>query len=90
VSAQAAFLEDGTLAGSVLTMDVAFQRLVTLFGMSLPDAAALCSTTPARALGLTGFGVIAPGAFADLTVLDRAFRVVHTFVEGEETFHARP
>ena len=29
----------------------------------------ICSTTPARALGLQGFGVIAPGAMADLAVL---------------------
>jgi N-acetylglucosamine-6-phosphate deacetylase len=88
VSPQAAFLEDGTLAGSVLTMDVAFRRLVTSFGVSVPDAAILCSTTPAHALGLAGFGVIAPEAFADLTVMNRAFRVVRTFVEGEEIFRA--
>ena len=42
-------------------------------GLSLVDAATVCSTTPARALGLQGFGVIAPGAMADLVVLDRDF-----------------
>ena len=75
VREQAAFLEDGTLAGSTLTMDRAFRNIVTSFGGSLVDAAILCSTTPARALGLSGFGVLAEGAAADLVVLDRAFRV---------------
>jgi N-acetylglucosamine-6-phosphate deacetylase len=88
VSPQAAFLEDGTLAGSVLTMNAAFRTLVMSFGMSVHDASILCSTTPARTLGLTGFGVIAAGAFADLTVMDHTFRVVRTFVEGEEVYAA--
>ena len=51
-------------------------------GLSLSDAATVCSTTPARALNLQGFGVIAPGAVADLVVLDRDLRVVQTWVAG--------
>ena len=84
VGQQAAFLADGTLAGSILTMDRAFRNVVTRFGGSLVDAALLCSTSPARALGLSGFGVLADGAAADVVVLDRAFRVVHTFIGGRE------
>ena len=78
----AAYLDDGTLAGSVLTMDRAFAKLVTLAGASLVDAATVCSTTPARALGLQGFGVITAGAAADLVVLDRDLRVVQTWIAG--------
>jgi len=78
----AAYLDDGTIAGSVLTMDRAFARLVTTMGLSLIDAATMCSTTPARALRLQGFGVIAPGQVADLVVLDRELGVVHTFIDG--------
>ena len=81
---EAAFLEDGTLAGSVLTMDRAFRTIVTRFGSTIVEAATMCSTTPARELGLTGFGVIAVGAVADLVVLDRGFRVVRTFIGGEQ------
>jgi N-acetylglucosamine-6-phosphate deacetylase len=84
VGAQAAFLEDGTLAGSTLTMDQAFRNIVTSFGGSLVDAALLCSTSPARALGLSGFGVLAEGAAADVVVLDRAFQVVRTFIGGRQ------
>jgi N-acetylglucosamine-6-phosphate deacetylase len=86
VSGQAALLDDGTLAGSSLTMDGAFRNIVTLFHFSIAEAAILCSTTPARALGLTGFGVIAEGGAADLVVLDRAFRVMRTFVAGQQVY----
>jgi len=86
VSEQAALLEDGTLAGSTLTMDRAFRNIVTMFDMSIPEAAMMCSTTPARAMGLTGFGVIAEGNIADLVMLDRAFRVRRTLIAGETVY----
>jgi N-acetylglucosamine-6-phosphate deacetylase len=82
----AAFLDEGTIAGSTLTMDRAFRTIATQFGASIVDAAQLCSTTPARELGLTGFGVIALGAMADLVVLDRGFRVARTFIAGREVW----
>jgi N-acetylglucosamine-6-phosphate deacetylase len=78
----AAYLDDGTLAGSVLTMDRAFANLVTKMNFSLVDTAQMCSTTPARELGLHGLGVIAPGAIADLVVLDRDLNVVETYISG--------
>jgi N-acetylglucosamine-6-phosphate deacetylase len=78
----AAYLDDGTIAGSVLTMDRAFATLAGACGSSLMDAAVVCATTPARTLGLQGFGVLAPGAAADLVVLDRQFRVVQTWIGG--------
>jgi N-acetylglucosamine-6-phosphate deacetylase len=90
VREQAAFLDDGTLAGSVLTMDRAFRMIATQFGGSTVEAAQLCATTPARQLGLFGFGVIADGAVADLTVLDRGFRVARTFIEGRQVWPREP
>ncbi len=78
----AAYLPDGTIAGSSLTMDRAFAKLTSGIGLSLSDAATVCATTPARALGLQGFGLIAPGAVADLVVLDRDLRVVQTWIGG--------
>jgi N-acetylglucosamine-6-phosphate deacetylase len=82
----AAYLDDGTLAGSVLTMAQAFARLVTAMGLTLVDAALVCSTTPARELRLHGLGAIAPGAIADLAVLDRDLRVVRTYIGGRLVF----
>jgi N-acetylglucosamine-6-phosphate deacetylase len=84
----AATLEDGTLAGSTCTMDRAFRMLVESAGLPLVDAAALCATTPARELGLTGHGVIAAGAVADLAVLDADLRVVQTYVGGTLVYSA--
>jgi N-acetylglucosamine-6-phosphate deacetylase len=78
----AAYLDDGTLAGSILTMDRAFRMLVKTMGFSLIDAAHMCATTPARELGLSGLGAIAQGAMADLAVLDQELNVVETYVGG--------
>jgi N-acetylglucosamine-6-phosphate deacetylase len=78
-----ALLPDGTIAGSVLTMDGAFQMLIGQVGLSLVDAATICATTPARELGLVGHGVLAPEAAADLVVLDANFCVVQTYVAGQ-------
>jgi N-acetylglucosamine-6-phosphate deacetylase len=77
-----ALLADGTLAGSTLTMDRAFQVLVRHIGLTPVDAAIMCATTPARELGLVGHGVIAPDAVADLVVLDSDLSVVQTYVAG--------
>jgi N-acetylglucosamine-6-phosphate deacetylase len=84
----AAYLDDGTLAGSVSTMDRIFQMLVGPIGLSLVDAATLCSTTPARELGLVGHGVLAVDAAADLLVLDAQLSVVQTYVGGELVYSA--
>jgi N-acetylglucosamine-6-phosphate deacetylase len=89
VREHAAELDDGTLAGSTLTMDGAFRNVVEKFGRSIVDAAAVCSTTPARQLGLAGMGAIAEGAVADLVVLDRDLRVTHTIIAGEIVYQRR-
>ncbi len=47
VKSSAAYLDDGTLAGSVTTMDRVFRFLVNDVGLSLNDAARLSATTPA-------------------------------------------
>ena len=86
----AAYLDDGTIAGSSLTMDRAFAKLTSETGLSLSDAATVCATTPARALNLQGFGVIAQGAMADLAVLDRDLRVVQTWVGGVLAWEREP
>jgi N-acetylglucosamine-6-phosphate deacetylase len=82
VRAEAAFLDDGTLAGSTLTMDRAFRNIVGMLGGSLIDAARMCATNPARELEMSGVGAITEGHVADLVVLDRDLQVAHTFVEG--------
>ena len=88
VTDQAAVLDEGTLAGSTLTMDRAFRTIVKGFGLSVSDASVLCSTTPARELGLKGCGVLMEGGTADLVVLNRQFQVMRTFVDGAEVYRS--
>jgi N-acetylglucosamine-6-phosphate deacetylase len=82
VTERTAELADGTIAGSLLTMDGAFRMLVWDAGASLIEAALMCATTPAAQLGLTDTGRIAVGTVADLTVLDSQFRVQSTYLRG--------
>jgi N-acetylglucosamine-6-phosphate deacetylase len=89
VNESVAVLADGTLAGSVLTMDRAFEMLVARVGFSPVEAAVMCATTPARELGLVGHGAIVPGAAADLVVLDAQFAVVQTYVAGRLIYNRR-
>ena len=63
-------------------MDRAFRWLVGEAGLSIVDAATVCSTTPARELGLVGHGLLQQGAVADLVVLDAQLEVVQTYVGG--------
>jgi N-acetylglucosamine-6-phosphate deacetylase len=83
---EAAYLDDGTLAGSVLTMDQAFAKLGTDMKVSLPDAARVCSTTPAEALGLPQTGALIEGWAADVVVLDRDLTVRATYIAGERAW----
>ena len=65
----AAYLADGTLAGSTLTMIDAVRRVAAL-GLS-PAAAVRCATgNAASAIGAPEHGRLAPGARADVLVLD--------------------
>jgi N-acetylglucosamine-6-phosphate deacetylase len=78
-----AILEDGTLAGSILTMDGAFRMLVNVMRIGLLDAGRMCATTPAASVGVDEIGSIAPGKWADLTVLRPDLHVRQTYVAGE-------
>jgi N-acetylglucosamine-6-phosphate deacetylase len=81
-------LADGTLAGSVLTMDAAVRNLVAS-GIDLPQAVHAASTAPARFLGRDDLGVLRPGAAANIVVLDDELEVERTVVNGHEAFAAR-
>jgi len=81
-------LDDGTIAGSTLTMDKAFRNLVHDLRMSVLDAARSCATTPAEALGLAQLGRLSEGWIADLIVLDARLEVRSTFVGGELAWSA--
>ena len=80
-------LEDGTIAGSVLTMDAAVRYCVETVGLALSEALTMASRAPATFLRRErDLGRIAPGFLASLVWLDEALRVKETWVEGEPTF----
>ena len=76
-------LADGTLAGSVLKMNVAVKNLVEKVGVSLTEAVDFASANPAKNLGIYNErGSIEVGKRADITVLDKDYNVLYTIVGG--------
>lgn len=77
-------LADGTLAGSILSMDQALCNLLAFTGCTLEEALPTITTTPARAIGLAhARGQVAPGFVADLVLLSPDLHVRGTVVDGE-------
>lgn len=82
-------LEDGTIAGSVLTMNEALQNVLAFTGCTLPEAARMAATTPARLLGEEGRkGRLAPGYDADVTVLRSDLTVEAVYKGGSRVYPA--
>jgi N-acetylglucosamine-6-phosphate deacetylase len=85
VTGAEARLANGTLAGSVLTMDQAVRNLVDL-GASIEDAVDAATRVPAELFGTHDLGCLTEGGTADLVVLDDALMVERTLVGGAEVF----
>ncbi len=81
-------LADGTLAGSILSLDQAVRHMVHWTGCTPGQAAWMASGVPAGVLGLADRGRIGPGCAADLVVFDRELRVRRTVIAGETVFEA--
>ena len=80
-------LSDGTLAGSVLKMNIAVRNMVREVGVPLPTAVDFATKNTAALLGISPTcGSIATGKRADFTVLDEEFRVLLTIVGGRTVF----
>ena len=75
-------LSDGTLAGSALTLDVAFRNLIGL-GLSLSQASARVSTIAADYLGLSHIGRLQVGAQADVVVISSDLLLDSVWIAGE-------
>lgn len=82
-----ATLHDGTLAGSILTMDRAVGNAIRFAGVSLVDAVRMASLVPAGIAGCAERkGSLEPGKDADVALLGPDFRCRATWVEGRKLF----
>ncbi len=77
---------DGTLAGSLLTMDQAVRNTVRFTGCEPADAITAATATPADLIGALGRGRLDVGSIADIVVLDDRLGVVATFCAGRLSF----
>ncbi len=83
---RSAQFENGTLAGSLLTMDVAVRNMVGWSICGAGEAIQMATEVPASLLGLTDRGVLLPGMRADLVLLDSMLQVKQTIIAGGEAF----
>ncbi len=83
-------LDDGTLAGSVLTLEVGLANFLAATGLDLAAGWPAASRTPAESLGLTGAGRMESGGWADLVLLDPDLAVVATVVAGQVVYLRDP
>jgi N-acetylglucosamine-6-phosphate deacetylase len=87
VVGSAAVRDDGTLTGSLATMEDVVRNAVAWLPVTLPEAVRMVSRNPARVLGLEERkGSLSPGADADLVVLDEELRVAMTVVRGRVAY----
>ena len=77
----AARLSNGTLAGSVLTLDTAFRNAVSA-GFTIAQTSHMLSTAPARSIGLTDRGELDIGQRADLVVMDLRLNLREVYIQG--------
>jgi N-acetylglucosamine-6-phosphate deacetylase len=80
--------EDGTLAGTALTMIEAVRNLHSL-GVPLEQVVDAVTSVPARFLGRSDVGVLEPGGRADIVVLDDRLEILSVWCAGEAGVVAR-
>ncbi len=80
-------LKDGTLAGSVLTLNRAVRNIVQTTHAPLTDAARMASLNPSKVIRAQR-GILGVGKVADLVALDDEYNVVCTIKNGR-LVHAR-
>jgi N-acetylglucosamine-6-phosphate deacetylase len=75
---------NGTLAGSVLTLDHGVQNFMEFTGASLKTAVAAASHNPSQLMGIDdSWGTLEAGRAANITVLSPSAEVIETFLAGQ-------
>ncbi len=77
-------LADGTITGSVLTMDQALRNVLTITGVSLTQAVGMLTRNPARSMRVDAYkGLLRAGYDADLLVFDEQLALQATICRGQ-------
>jgi N-acetylglucosamine-6-phosphate deacetylase len=76
-------LHNGTLAGSVLTLNQAVRNLMDFARVDLQQAVRAATANPAKVANIRGKGTIEPGADADFVVLTSTGELRATVIGGE-------
>ncbi|MFK3938171.1 N-acetylglucosamine-6-phosphate deacetylase [Alkalihalobacillus sp. NPDC078783] len=79
-----ALLSDGTLAGSVVTLNQALKNMMNFSGCTLHEAVLMASVNPAKQVNVYDRkGSISVGKDADLVILDSTCEVAMTYCQGK-------
>lgn len=82
-----AFLEDGTLAGSTLTLNTAVKNMVEAAGAKITEAVRMASLNGIKVLDLDHKkGILAVGKDADIAVLNKDYEVNLTLLNGKVVY----
>ena len=79
----AAYLESGPLAGSLLTMDQGLRNLASITGADEVALAKMVSTNAARSIGLHDRGALEKDKLADVVLLDAKLNVCEVYKLGK-------
>jgi N-acetylglucosamine-6-phosphate deacetylase len=82
-----ATLKDGTIAGSILTMNKALANMSKNAKLTIPEAVAMVTSTPATELGeRSRRGFLNSGLRADFTLFDKKWNIHATIVGGKMVY----
>ena len=90
VDETSARLADGTLAGTILTLDQAVRNTAHWAGVTHAEALLMATEVPARLLDLLDRGRIVSGGVADLALFDPDLQLIATLVGGRVVWEREP
>jgi len=82
LSGNKAVMEDGTIAGSTLTLNRAIKNIIETTGAKITDAVRMATVNPAKVIKLDR-GILSSGKTADFVILDKDFNVEMTIMKGK-------
>ena len=75
--------DNGTLAGSIITMDKTFKNLIEM-NFSTQEAVELTSFNASKYMGISNIGKIESGYLSNFLVLDKEYNLIDVYLEGKK------